>query len=104
MYLKKAMTGVAAVGLMAALFCGCGTNHEQMQSEHAEEHLEQIIIGSDTYPPYNYLDENGNATGIDVELAIEAFRRMGYEAVFQNIDWEMKKTLLEEGEIDCIWG
>ena len=69
MYLKKAMTGVAAVGLMAALFCGCGTNHKQMQSEHAEEHLEQIIIGSDSYPPYNYLDENGNATGIDVELA-----------------------------------
>lgn len=104
MYLKKAMTGVAAVGLMAALFCGCGTNHEQMQSEHAEEHLEQIIIGSDSYPPYNYLDENGNAAGIDVELATEAFHRMGYEAVFQNIDWEMKKTLLEEGEIDCIWG
>ena len=49
MYLKKAMTGVAAVGLMAALFCGCGTNHKQMQSEHAEEHLEQIIIGSDSY-------------------------------------------------------
>ena len=39
-----------------------------------------------------------------MELAIEAFHRMGYEAVFQNIDWEMKKTLLEEGEIDCIWG
>ena len=32
-----------------------------------------IKIGSDNYPPYNYLDENGVPTGIDVELATEAF-------------------------------
>lgn len=29
---------------------------------------------------------------------------MGYQAVFTTIDWEQKKTLLDSGEIDCIWG
>ena len=33
----------------------------------------EIVIGSDNYPPYNYVDTDGNATGIDVELATEAF-------------------------------
>ena len=63
-----------------------------------------IKIGSDNYPPYNYLDENGVPTGIDVELATEAFDRIGYNIEVITIDWEKKKELVENGEIDCIIG
>mgnify|MGYP002523985118 CR=1 FL=1 len=66
--------------------------------------LPVIRVGSDDYPPYNYEDSNGQPTGIDVDLATEAFRRMGYQAVFVTIDWEDKKERVENGEIDCIWG
>ena len=66
--------------------------------------LPQILIGSDTYPPYIYLNNDGTPTGIDVEIATEAFRRMGYAARFEVIDWEQKTTLVESGAIDCIWG
>ena len=30
-----------------------------------------IKIGSDNYPPYNFLNEDGIPTGIDVELATD---------------------------------
>ena len=83
--------------LSVGLLCGCG-------AQQPEPALPEIIIGSDTYPPYVYLDDNGDPTGIDVEIATEAFRRMGYQAVFTTIDWEQKKTLVDSGEIDCIWG
>ena len=66
--------------------------------------LPQILIGSDTYPPYIYLNNDGTPTGIDVEIATEAFRRMGYAARFEVIDWEQKTALVESGAIDCIWG
>ena len=66
--------------------------------------LPQILIGSDTYPPYIYLNTDGTPTGIDVEIATEAFRRMGYAARFEVIDWEQKTALVESGAIDCIWG
>lgn len=46
---------------------------------------------------------NGDVTGIDVELATEAFARMGYEARFKFISWEEKKQLLKKQRIDCIW-
>lgn len=72
-------------------------------AENAGE-LPTMIVGSDNYPPYNYEDADGELTGIDVDLATEAFRRMGYQAVFRTIDWEAKKELVESGEIDCIWG
>ena len=66
--------------------------------------LPQILIGSDTYPPYIYLNHAGTPAGIDVEIATEAFRRMGYAARFEVIDWEQKTALVESGAIDCIWG
>ena len=66
--------------------------------------LPQILIGSDTYPPYIYLNNDGTPTGIDVEIATEAFRRIGYAARFEVIDWEQKTALVESGAIDCIWG
>ena len=66
--------------------------------------LPQILIGSDTYPPYIYLNNDGTPAGIDVEIATEAFRRMGYAARFEVIDWEQKTALVESGTIDCIWG
>ena len=66
--------------------------------------LAQIVVGSDTYPPYIYLNNDGIPSGIDVEIATEAFRRMGYAPRFETIDWEQKTTLVESGAIDCIWG
>ena len=55
------------------------------------------------YPPFSYMDTDGEPTGIDMNLAEEAFHRMGYEPVFVKIDWESKKELLEDGSIDCVW-
>ena len=61
--------------------------------------LAQIVVGSDTYPPYIYLNNDGIPSGIDVEIATEAFRRMGYAARFEVIDWEQKTALVESGAI-----
>ena len=84
----------AAVGSLTS--CG-GTNAK-------DSSLPQLIVGSDTYPPYIYLNNDGIPAGIDVEIATEAFRRMGYAARFETIDWEQKTNLVESGAIDCIWG
>ena len=54
-----------------------------------------IKIGSDNYPPYNFLNEDGMPTGIDVDLATEAFGRMGYKIEIIPISWEQKKKMLE---------
>lgn len=93
---------VLGLSVTAAVLGGCRTQSE-INAKGIEE-LPEIVIGSDDYPPFNYVDENGQPTGIDVDLAKEAFGRMGYQAVFKQINWEEKRTLLEDGKIDCIWG
>ena len=94
--------GLAAAACMVCLLVGCVQEADPVPAEQAE--LPVLIVGSDNFPPYNYEDANGQPTGIDVDLAAEACRRMGYRAVFTYIDWEKKKELVENGSIDCIWG
>lgn len=99
--LKKRFAALLCVaGLLTGLLSGCLA---QGTEDAGEEDLPVIVVGCDDYAPFSYVDADGNMTGIDVELAREAFRRMGYRAECTIINWEEKKTLLESGEIDCIW-
>lgn len=98
--MKKRTTLLLALLLVSATLMGC-KRHERVNTEDT---LPKLTVGSDTYPPFTYLDENGDPTGIDVEIGEEAFRRMGYQAEFQTINWAEKNQLLEDGKIDCIWG
>ena len=63
-----------------------------------------ITIGSSDYPPFMDLDNNGNPTGIDVDILEEAFDRIGYDIRFVTISWENKDDLLKSKDIDCVTG
>ena len=99
--IKRIMT-VCICSLVVLAVNGCGKERDDVKQEESD--LPQIIVGSDNYPPFNYTDTDGEATGIDVDLATEAFRRMGYQAKFITIEWEEKRELLQTGKVDCVWG
>lgn len=63
-----------------------------------------FTVASDEYQPYFYVGESGEYAGVDVELATEACRRMGYRAEFVRIRWTEKDDILARGEADCLWG
>ena len=86
------------LALCGALLCGCG------QRETETEELPVLVIGSDNYEPYFYLDENGAYAGIDVEIATAACERLGWTPDFRQISWQEKDALLERGDVDCLWG
>lgn len=98
----RIVAGLCAVCLLSGLLSGCVA--PAGSDSPNEDALPVITVGSDNYPPFNCQDTSGHPTGIDVDLAVEAFRRMGYRAQFVTIDWEEKKNLVESGAIDCIWG
>lgn len=100
-FIRKCAALLCTVCLLTALLTACA-GQSTAQSKNTEN-LPTIMVGCDDYTPFSYLDADGNMTGIDVALATEAFRRMGYRAEFTIINWEEKKSLLENGTIDCIW-
>lgn len=95
--LKKtaAMLGAALISLAAS---GCSGVEEPVSEE-----LPELMIGCDTYAPYSFIDENGDFSGLDIELAQEACRRIGYAPSFTRVIWDEKDALLAEGSIDCLW-
>lgn len=69
-----------------------------------EEERTTLIVGFDAeFPPYGYVDENGEFAGFDLDLAQEVCNRRGWELVKQPIDWAAKDMELSSGTIDCIW-
>ena len=74
-----------------------------MKEKGADSKLPEIVIGIDYFEPYSYQTSDGEYKGVDVELAREAFQRLGYRPRFENIVWEDKDKLLADGTIDCLW-
>ena len=64
----------------------------------------KLVVGFDAeYPPYGYMDDNGEYTGFDLELAQAVCDLEGWELVKTPIDWNSKDMELNSGSIDCIW-
>jgi len=71
--MKKIISLGLVVLLLGSILGGCSRAEENTKNEN----LPEIIVGCDNYSPFSYADANGEMTGIDVELAREAFSRMG---------------------------
>lgn len=94
--LKKLTMGLVILSIMMVIV---GCNRKDVSSKDDE-----IVIGYDnTYFPMGYLDDNGDTVGFDVDLATETFKRLDMDVKFQSIDWSMKETELNSGNIDVIW-
>lgn len=64
-----------------------------------------IIVGGDRYyPPYEYIDENGDPAGYNVELSHAIADVMGFKIKIQLGPWREMRTGLENGDIDVLQG
>lgn len=110
-------TGICATGIQTRMVKAdvqgtqkSKTETQQSENRKSEESksdentdLPQLQIGSSIFEPYFYVGEDGNYAGVDVEIATEACKRMGYKPVFTELIWGEHDRLLEAGMIDCIW-
>ena len=113
--MKKNMLTVLLAAAMTVSLAGCGSkdadkkdnasvqNTENAKSDNGSDRT-QFVVGFDAeFPPYGYMDEDGDYTGFDLELAQEVCDRNGWELVKKPINWDSKDMELESGSIDCIW-
>ncbi|MCF6466060.1 amino acid ABC transporter substrate-binding protein [Clostridium sp. Cult2] len=93
--------------LILNIFGLTGCTKEVISKKDSYEKLEEsgyIVMGlDDTFAPMGFRDDKGELVGFDVDLAKEVFKRAGFEVKFQPIDWSMKETELNSGNIDVIW-
>ncbi|MBF7096181.1 transporter substrate-binding domain-containing protein [Alkalibacter mobilis] len=107
--MKKTIIALLTVLFISSFMFGCsssnGDGEDKAEDKWAAiEERGTVIVGlDDTFVPMGFKDGNGEIVGFDVDLAKEAISRMGLEAEFQPIDWNLKETELNSGNIDLIW-
>ena len=105
-FMALALSAVVALGVMTG--CSSSNTTDKKETENTETtdtaDRTQLIVGFDAeYPPYGYMDADGNYVGFDLDLAQEVCDRNGWTLVKQPIDWDTKDMELNSGSIDCIW-
>ena len=55
------------------------------------------------YPPYSYINDNGEMGGFDVEMAQAVCDYYGWQYEAVPFNWDAKDLELNAGSCDCIW-
>ena len=64
-----------------------------------------IIVGGDRdYPPYEFIDKNGQPSGYNVELTRAIAEVMGMKVEFRLGGWSEMRTALQSGRVDVLQG
>lgn len=111
--MKKVFAAVLSIILVMGCISGCGSSSQEKQASDTSDvkqtssdkaKKDTFTVGFDQdFPPYGYVDDDGNYTGFDLEMAAEVAKRLDLELVLQPVDWDAKDMELSSGAIDCIW-
>ncbi len=105
------MAAAATLALSAFALAGCAGGETSASSSSAADDATEVstdglelVVGFDnSYPPYGYIGEDGQYTGLDLDLAQAVADMNGWTMTPYPIDWDAKDALLNEGTINCIW-
>lgn len=111
--LKKTSILMLALLLALSVFAvGCGgSDKDKDDSAKAEDtsltdiqESGKLVLGcDDKFAPMGFVDEDGNLTGFDIELAEAVCKNLGVELEAKPIDWKSKELELTSKKIDVIW-
>ena len=117
--LKKAGAAVLALTLTAAL-AGCGSSASSAAASSDtvaastadtadETELDKVkaagklVVGVEgTYPPFTYHDDNGELTGLDIELGKALADKLGVEVEFQEAAWDSLLIGIDTERFDTV--
>ena len=80
-----------------------GNNAKQEAAGELDKSKTYVLGMDDTFAPMGFRDEKGELVGFDVELAQAAAKEMGIKVECQPIDWTVKETELDSGNVDFLW-
>ena len=103
--MKKALSLILALMMIVSL-AACGEKDEPVSTDAPADGGESFTftMGIDPeYPPFSYLDDNGEYTGFDVEICRAACEKLGWNFEVFGVNWDEKLVQLDAGECDCIW-
>lgn len=101
--MKKILAMILAM-VMALSLAACGKTEQKDEKKDDTAAAKTFIMGIDAeYPPFSYIDENGEYTGFDVEVCKAACDLLGWDMQVFPVNWDQKLVQLDANECDCVW-
>lgn len=100
--MKKVLLIALSVIIFASTLTGCTT--ERTTLENIKEKQEMTFAMTGGYPPFNYIDDNGELAGFDIDIANALAEEMGVTAVPITTAWDGIIGGLVSGRFDTIIG
>lgn len=88
--LKKILAAVLALAMLLC-FAGCGAK------------TDTLTMGTNAaFPPYEYVDDDGNIVGIDAEIAAAIAEKLGMELEIKDMEFDSLITACAGGSVDVV--
>ena len=88
--LKKILAAVLALAMLLC-FAGCGAKSNT------------LTMGTNAaFPPYEYVDDDGNIVGIDAEIAAAIAEKLGMELEIKDMEFDSLITACAGGSVDVV--
>ena len=98
--MKKILAIILAVLMICLPLASCDANKSDLK---AVKDAGKLVVGVTVYPPMDYIDENGEWTGFDAELAKLFAESLGVNCQIVIITWDNKVAELNSKQIDLVW-
>jgi len=102
--MKKFFAMMLALVMVLSLVA-CGNDAPPADDgANAPDDVKTFVMGIDPeYPPFSYIDDNGEYSGFDVEVCKAACELLGWNFEVFGVNWDQKLVQLDAMECDCIW-
>ena len=111
--MKKLLAMILAITMASAMLAGCGSStSDTKESASTEAAASEDKYGEGyefkhgfdlDYPPYSHIDDNGETSGFDIEMAQAVCDYYGWTYKPVPFNWDAKDAELNAGSCDCIW-
>lgn len=103
--MKKIICLVLALCMTACLFAGCGSDSSKDAESTASvaESKGTLTMGTNaTFPPYEFVDDNGEVAGIDAEIAKAIADKLGMTLEIKDMEFDPLIPAVQGGSIDIV--
>lgn len=109
----KLISIILALVLVVSCFAACGnknTNNDPSDSANVtdnanpvEKNDKVLVMGTNAaFPPYEFVDDNGNFAGIDVDIATAVAEKMGMTLEVKDMEFDSLISAVQQGVIDVV--
>ncbi len=99
----KRFLSIICIVVLAISLIACGAEKKAESDLAYVTEKGELIIGMTLFAPMDYMDENGELTGFEVDFGKAVCEKLGLTPKFIEINWDAKETELSSKNIDCIW-